>query len=55
VQIHADDHSAAYRVWTSGSTILPQCAMLARQLHKRTLWDQMDTPHLGLLPGLVGG
>ena len=41
VQIHSDDHTAAYRVWGSGHAApFLCCPFLARQAGKRSCWDQ---------------
>lgn len=39
VCIHADDHTAAYRIWSAGSVLSPTCSVLETQTRKRRCWD----------------
>ena len=50
VKIHADDHTAAYRLWAQGHAALPDDEVLRRQTRKRLCWDgQQEDDDLGLL------
>eukprot|EP01047_Picozoa_sp_COSAG01_P068834 COSAG01_NODE_10041_length_2266_cov_252.998154_1_plen_396_part_00 len=39
IQIHSDDHTSAYDIWSRGHHALPSCPFLARQAGKRACWD----------------
>ena len=49
VQIHADDHSAAYALWARGHAVLPEAddPNLRRQTRKRLCWDVGGTGGVG--------
>lgn len=41
IQIHRDDHTRAYSVWSEGATCVPTDARLARQRRKADVWSDI--------------
>ena len=55
VSIHSDNHTAAYRIWKQGSSLLPSAFSLSRQCAKRSCWDVSREEDAEESKHLVGG
>ena len=40
IQIHDDNHTKAYEIWSEGHRVIPSCPVLEKQNRKRECWDQ---------------
>ena len=40
INIHDDNHTKAYDIWSEGHRCVPECPVLKKQHKKRTCWDQ---------------